>query len=350
MIALAVHLSCWIVGCDTEADEVDVSSTPTSVAAQTESPVVAVVNDREITNDEVQARLSHIEELYRNTQRPFDNETRAAKRQEVIQRLVDRELLRHHLAESDIEVDPDVVDEKVQRRIDTEFGSTAAFHRYLDSEDLTVGDFRERLREETRLKQLIAQDVDRDEIDEQKLRNHYERIANRRPADDRVRASTVSVEFPRSIDGDTRRQLRAMISEQLDDHSEVGSPVELQARLDEISTDLDPSISTRTGAPRWFERNQLRPRTARVLFADDTLIDRPSDIIDTATGVQTYWIHDRRGAGIRGFDEVENLLRDRAYRSQIEKRRRELVQQLRSDATISIRPSDEPPLSEIAEP
>lgn len=351
-IALALHLTCLAAGCDASVDSSTESSseTPEAVAPQLESDVVAMVNDREITGAEVDKRLAHIEEIYRYTQRPFDTKTRDHKRQEVIQRLVDRELLRDHVANRDIEVDTTEIDEQVQRRIDTKFGSTSAFRRYLDAEDMTVGDFRERLRQEATLKALIAQDVDRSAIDEKQLRQHYERIANRRPADDRVQASTISVELPRSIDADQRRKLRDLASQEIESESHFETPEDLLARLDELGAKLNLPVETRSGDMRWLERNQLRPSVSRALFADETRIDRPSRLVDTASGFQSYWIHERRDAGVRGFDEVEDLLRDRAYRSQLEERRRDLIKELRDEASISLPDDTAEPPAESTDP
>lgn len=332
-LTLVAGLAACLVGglCGCEAD-MDAGERESAVAveSQTEdggsSNVVARVNDREIHDHEVEERLERIGQLYRHSRRSFDDEERAAKREKVVEQLIDRELLLDQINQRNLEIDTELVDEAVERRIDSEFGSPAAFRRYLDAQNITVGEFRGHIREELAIGELLSdEDVS---IDEEQLREHYERIANRRPAGERVLVSSASIRLPDSRDEDQHRRLRSTIETMLDG---VDSRSDLKGLGDEFGSD----ITLRLAPPRWFERDHLDGSTAHLLF-EETAQEAVSPVVETPVGFEFYWVHEQRDAGMRNLDEVQDLLRERAQRGRLEKRRRQLVQELRDDASITI--------------
>ncbi len=337
-------LYCCLLGCDAldGVEQQPEEVTLAAIEAPDEQPeVAAVVNDREITHGEVDRRLDQLGELYRHSQRPFDDAVRADKREKVLQRLIDRELLREYLDARDIDVASATVDRKLEQRIDTQFGSTEGFHRFLDAQQMSVGDFRRRVWEEAALKKAIAAENGDEVIDDEQLRKHYDRIANRRPAGARVQVSTITVDLRDEADDVLRDRARELLIGQLDDADQPDVLDDFDRRLLE---DLDLSATIDPGKPRWLHPHQLRPATARMLFSKEYDSPPSAPIVETRDGFRVYWIHERREAGIRGFDEVEDLLRDRAQRSQLAERRGELLEKLRSDASISIESDDPMPV------
>lgn len=344
-VTMSLLLGCAVLACDdhhkaasqsqTEAaDEETPASTP-SPASTVQSDIAAVVNDREITIAEVDRRLDRLGELYRHSRQPFDEATRLDKREKVVQRLVDRELLRQHIADHDIEIESSIVDDQLQERIDTQFGSASAFHRYLDAQDLSIGDYRRRIREELALEQLITDRVDADAIDEQQLRKYYERIANRRPAQPRVHVTSVTIELDDAAEPEFHPSIREIIDKRL---QRADDPDELADLQDELGADANIRIDDR----RWLQRHQLpHPKDQKALFTADAPSQGATPVVETSNGIRLHWVHDRREAGIRQFDEVEDLVRDRAYRSQLLRHRHELLEQLRSDASITVHLSDD---------
>lgn len=332
--ALAMVATCVVFGCDPESGEEETSHSSLESTVETgedreSSPeVVAVVNEREITRTQIDQRLERLDELHRHSRRPADESLRSERRERLIQRLIDRELLREYVAERNIDVDTDDVDHALQRRVDAKFGSSSAFRRYLDAHNLSTSDYRTQIREELAVNKMLEDRAQLDSIDEDELRSHYERIANRRPADERVQATVWTIDG----DGSSRDDNSDRFSRKLDDRlEEIGDA----DTFDELVADSDFDVDIRPDETRWFEPTQLQRPAADAVFDDDAPSTGPITV-EASTGLELYWIHERRDPGIRQFDEVEDLLRDRARRSKLETERRQLLNKLRDDADIVV--------------
>ncbi len=342
--SLVVGSLCLFLGCDdrvefsSDSEEVTIQATAHYIEASDDEPerVAAVVNERQISHADVERSLDRLSELYRHTRQPFDDSIRDRKRREVIERLIDRELLRDHISRSDIEIPSEQVDQEMERRIETRFGSAPAFHRYLEAENQSEADFRLQIREELALETLILGETSEEIVDEETLRKHYDRIAKRRPAGQRVHASTLSVRLPRGADELTRERIRTSLQNSLE-------RIEEPDDFGKLSHKIGQGPNTfKLDQLRWIERHQVHPAAAEVLF-EESGEEGLTPIIDTPFGFEVYWVHEHRPPGVRGFDEVEELLRHRARLSRIEESRRHLLQQLRNEATISIEREDAQP-------
>ena len=335
MAAMAILLPCVVTGCEAGPDESyppERISTPQRVDTDsehlTELEVLAVVNDREITRQEVDDRLERLDELYRHSQRPFDDSLRSERRERVLQRLVDQELLREYVRDQDIQVPEDKVDRKLKHRKNTKFGSSDSFHRYLTARDVSASDYRREIRDKMAVEMTLEREAGVDRIDEEQLRQHYQRIAKRRPANERIHVELISIDFgdlpPAEAEDDpVRRKIRDRIQD-----------VDDAQHLHELSSELESDFRIRHQKPRWVEASQLHRRSADILFDDDAPAEGVATV-DRGSGIEIYWIYERREPGVRGFDEVEDLLRDRARRSLLESHRRQLLERLREEATIT---------------
>lgn len=326
---VATLVCCLLLGCDADDDRVDQNlpwAAPSQDTGDDGPQVVALVNDREITADEVERRLDRIGELYRLSQRPFDDQARAQRREEVIHRLVERELLRAHIADQDIQIDDEKVEEMVRQRVERDFRSQEAFQRFLKAEQISQADFHERVREKMTIDALLAERVDAEAIPEEQLHDYYERISRRHPADERIHASTWAIELGPGADGDTREKWRETVEKVL---SKVDEPNAISAHLDHSQ------LSIKADRTRWLEPRHLPPEAVDLLF-DDQAPTNAAHLVDTPQGFELFWIHDRREAGVRDFDEVRDQLYERARRSRLQQERRELIEELHRQAQIEI--------------
>ncbi len=348
---LVVALACAWLGCDagvgSEEPPLEAVAAAQEAREAEEEPeggviVVARVYDREIRAEEVEARVDRIAELYRHNRRVFDEDLRGDKRVEVVHRLIDEELIRHHLVHQGVTVEADEVDRTMERKIEKRFGSSSAFQRYLNSEGITASDFRRRVHDEVALRRVLLTDLreqtgeaeEFDEAEEERLREAYDRIVRRRPAGERVRASTLSIRVPTGADDETRERIR---------HSLEGSLGRLESA--EGFRDLAETIGQGPNSARaeqlgWLERHQISPAAAPYLFDGEEGGLTP--IVETPFGFEVFWVHERRGAGVREFDEVEELLRERDRRTRLEQGRQQLIRELRREATIEVDPAYDP--------
>ena len=338
-------LLCWLLtACDTDVEAGDEAQQP---PGDDGSDVAAVVNDHEISHREVDRHLDKLGQLYRHSNRRFDESTRQDKRRRVLDRLIDRQLLHEYADSRDVDVDTDTVDRTLQRRIDAQFGSADDFRRYLDNLDITVSEYRDRIRRDLAIEELIGADVDAHAVDEDRLQRYYERIANRRPADERVHAGRLSIDM-RGIEGDDQyRAIRQLLHDELEDIDSSDELRDLGDQVKQWGEQQNLEISHRFREPIWYERRRLRPHVAQQLFEAD---EDSAALVDTASGIDAYWLHEVRPEGIRQFDEVEELLRERARRSRLSEQRQELIDELRRDAQITTDLEDSPPTTDPGEP
>lgn len=337
-VSILILASFLWLGCDAPGSAGQSSDRPepmTSVppplsSEPAEPPVLAIVNDRTITKHEVERRLDRLSELYHHSRRPFDERTRHQKKHELVQRLIDQELLREHLSAGHFEPEPARIDAEFTRRVQERFGTVEALERYLDSEELTMADYRHQLREELFIQQLVMPNDEAAAVDEEELREHYERIAHKRPAGERLQATILSIRRPVGVDEATAQRIKESLRRSLD---QVQDDRDFRALVERIGQGPSAAKLQRL---RWVERHQLSPAAAQVLFGPQAPKEGLSPIVETPLGLEVFWIHERRSPGIRGFDEVERPLRRRVLQARMQERRRQLLKELREQATISI--------------
>lgn len=343
--SVLLAFATFFMGCENEDDYYSWSHEPTT-AEETDQKVLAAtrdwahgdvnhldvvvrVNERDIRQADVERRVERIAELYRHTRRPFDAEMREVKRIEVVERLVDQELLRQYISTRGISLAPDAVDRKMEERIKTRFGTAETFRRYLETEGISAADFRRKLHDEMALEALLEEEISIDVPSEEALREHFERIAQRRPVGERVRASTFSIRVPTNADEATKLRIRESLQESLQRVDSGDSFLQLAERIGQGGN------TSKLEQLRWVERHQLHPLAGRAIFG--TSMDSGlSEIITTPMGFEVYWVHERRPAGIRQFDEVKAHLHYRARQAALAERREQLIKELREEASIQI--------------
>ncbi len=318
---IAFGLACEDSSPSDEALEESKLDSTTDADAEQNPDLYAVVNGREITRQEVDGRVERLHQLDRRQRSRPSRKARSRHRERVVQRLIDRELLRDHIASNDIEICDDAVDDALQRRIDSQFGGEPALQAYLESEGRTVDDLRHQVRDELAIETLVGDSIDPDAIDDDTLRIHYDRLANRRPAQSRVRVDRIQVH----TSGDGLRELLDGFGDDL------SSPSTTRDRLQDT---LEPD-HLELSADQWLQPYQLPNPMAALLFGDSA-IDNSPHVHRHSRGIDIYWAHEHRPPGPRQFDEVEDRLRQRVHRAKVEQYRRQLLEDLRQNATITV--------------
>lgn len=329
-LSLTLPLAVALVGlaCQEEdsAESMVSLSDATSIDEETQKPdVYATVNDRPITRHQVDHRVQRLTQLEQRRDRPTQR-AQAQYRQRVLQRLIDRELLRDHIASTDIEICQETLERTFDQRIQSQFSSEQAFQTYLDNEGKTADDVRHEIRDDLAIEALVQKSLDPDEIDEQTLRDHYRRLASHHPAPARVHVDRLRIQD----DAADLADLLGDLQDELEDS---------QRAKQILSTHLDPEhMELRTGD--WLQSRQLPRHLAFFLFQDSAIETNPHLHIFPG-GVELYWARDHRPPGPRHFDEVEDRLRKRVHRTKVEHFRSQLLDDLRREASITVHLPDE---------
>lgn len=312
---------------------------PTTPEVDDPPTVTVWVNETPIHVEDVERRLDQIQRLYRHSRRPFEPRIRDSKRQHVIERLIDKELLRQHIADSAIEVTDDEVEEVYKEHIAGVFGSTEALHRYVDEQGISVIEYRRKIRHELALDRVLMHGSDETTIPDEEIQELYERIAARKPARERVEASVILVRVPTGTSDTVRERMREALER-------ATTPLKNREEFATLATTMSQGPAAPGGGyVGWVERGVLPQQTDEVVF--QAPFEKATAPIPTTLGYEVYWVHQRRPAGVRAFDEVEELIRNRAQRARADRARQALLQELRKDAKIRF--PDEPELSGAAQ-
>jgi peptidyl-prolyl cis-trans isomerase SurA len=88
----------------------------------------------------------------------------------------------------------------------------------------------------------------------------------------------------------------------------------------------------------WLKRGTVQPEIEKVAMALQP--GQVSDVVKTRNGWQVLQVQERRGGGVRPFEEVKEEIRDRLANEQVESYRVQYVAELKKDAVIDVRIPD----------
>lgn len=143
-------------------------SVMSSLTDTTESPMngmegdaaVATVNGNDITASELNER---VEQALSQTSQEVSDQQRQQLRQQTLRNLVNRELLLQEAQSAGISVSDDQVQQRVQQ-VQNQLGTSTSFQDALDQRGLTEDAFRQQLRDQLTIQQLLEQNVNTDNI------------------------------------------------------------------------------------------------------------------------------------------------------------------------------------------
>jgi peptidyl-prolyl cis-trans isomerase SurA len=85
----------------------------------------------------------------------------------------------------------------------------------------------------------------------------------------------------------------------------------------------------------WLKRGTVQAEIEKVAMSLQP--GQVSDLVRTRTGWQILQVQERRGGGVRPFEEVKEEIRDRLANEQVESYRLQYVAELKKDAVIDVR-------------
>lgn len=259
----------------------------------------------------------------------LDNDQRQQLRRDALDSLIALELLYRASRAAGITVTDAEVDAAIARSRER-FGSAEAFDQALRSRGLSA----EQLRRDT--EKTIAVDKYLEgklwrglEIDNDQVRKFYDghREQFERPA--QVRASHILIKLPPGASPEDRRRAQEKI-DRIRAELRAGRDFGELARLYS-----DDSGSARNGGDLgYFSRGEMMASVEEQAFALER--DEVSPIFESDLGLHILKVIDRRPAGVRPFAEVEQQIRNVLFKSARERKREQMVIQLRAASVIEI--------------
>jgi parvulin-like peptidyl-prolyl isomerase len=298
--------------------------------AQTEAipSVVARVNGKEISADQYrnQWHILHRMLMRAGRRQMIGPEYAESMKHEVVERLIVLELLRQKADQTNIRVDPEEVEEKLQE-IQRRGGWAGAMARGLGGQEPNWDAYRADITNSMKIKKLLKQEVyDKVTVEPKEVSDHYNANLEDFKVPDQVRARHILIRIP--IDAtDVQRKEALEAIQKAAQRIQKGEAFEQVAK--EVSHD---GSAPQGGDLGYFGRGRMVPEFEKVAFSLEK--GQVSDIVQTQFGYHLIKVEDQRPARTKLFQEVASEIEELLRRMKAESLGRDYTEKLRAEAQI----------------
>lgn len=300
-------------------------------AAIPENAVAAVGGRAVLTQEELQ---SEVQEAVTRFERLPDREPTNARwrnhrRRQVVLNAVHEQVIADYVQSQNIVVSDEELSAFVRTEIPHVFDDERLFTRLLESRGVTREQFMAEKRMELQQDRVLSARGTLEPTAEQ-LQTHYAENQERWRAEDRALVSTITIRVRRNAPEEQETAARDRINA-------------IRARLaagedfaEVARTESEGADRSRSGDMGWIERG-ARPHLAEdgveeVLFRAP--VGEVTEAVRTQLGYQIFLVRDRRNAGVRALDEVEDSIRMMLLRQNRQTLRSALVRELLETAQV----------------
>jgi peptidyl-prolyl cis-trans isomerase SurA len=259
--------------------------------------IAVIVNDRVITYADIQKVIApQIETLRRLYGRDAKvlGEKITALEQEKIQMLVERELILHDFKTSGFNLPESFIDDAVEERIRSEFGSRLTLTKTLHEQGTNFEQWRQDLRDEIIIGSMWRRNVSSEVIiSPQKIQDHYTEHKQDYRLEDQVKLRMIVVNKNGANDG----RIRQLVEE-------IRAKVLAGAAFAEMASVYSDGSQRREGGDwGWVDRKTLRAELATVAF--ELKPGQLSEVIDTPEACYLMLVEDVRPTHYRPLSDVQ---------------------------------------------
>ncbi|MFT4703544.1 MAG: hypothetical protein ACI81R_001236 [Bradymonadia bacterium] len=297
--------------------------------AETASAAATVNDETVITIAGMQVQLDELVERYERIEGrpPTTPEWRNERRRRIVQEAVYTTLVATHVAEQNVDVPDDLLASTLLADLRHVYADPSLYERYLLSRETTRETFEAERRQQLAVDLALGGDEELNPSEEE-IRTFYDENRENWREDDRVLLSTLTVRVrPNSTDEvvEEARVRIAALSDLIAEGQEFGAVA---------GEHSEASERFQSGDLGWVPRG----RRAQLASVEGVLFSAPVDSVTealrTQLGWQLFWIRDRRDAGVREFDEVQQVLADPLRRRNRQTARQQLVNTLLESADV----------------
>lgn len=297
MLLVTVMAASLFAGCSSKSDDMGGED-------------VIMVNDTALTKNYVDAR---IEQIFQQNQLQSDNDYAGYYKAQIINGLVETELMVQDAKNKGIEVSDDDIASFKQDLIDQTYGSEENFQSYLDEYNISDDMVNRMIEEKLYYDQYLDKIKEDITVDPE---TYYNENSDQFDVADQVKARHILVD-----DEDTAKD----IIKQLDDGADFAELAK------EYSTDT--ATAQDGGELGYFTADQMITEFSDAAFALEPgqYTEEP---VKTTYGYHIILCEDKKAAHHQTYDEVKDDLTEQLTNQQVQSKYYELMEQLRSDATI----------------
>jgi len=324
VIAVAVGLGGWWPAAGWA------QSPPTLVNA-----IVAVVNDKVITREDIESAIIADEELLirqYGRQPEVLAEKREALRQDALELLVENELILHEFEvqaqTSGFKFPENVIEEYIRTTIRRRYGDRLRLLRSLQARGMTYESYKKQVREDFIIRAMTSQNISSGIlVSPFKIGNYYATHQDRFQVGDQVKLRMIVLANKPDRGPEATKKLAEDILAKL----ESGTPFAEMA-----SSCSDGSQRSEGGDWGWIERSVLRPDLAEAAFALKP--GERSGILEKPEGCFIMLVEEIRAAHVRPLAEARDEI-EKTLQSQEEQRlRKDWIDRLKAKSFIKYLP------------
>ncbi|HEY3762212.1 MAG TPA: peptidylprolyl isomerase [Verrucomicrobiae bacterium] len=269
--------------------------------------VVAVINDKVITRQQVQDFARPAIESLRNTyggdQAAYDQQLNSALTNSL-ELLIERNLILHDFDVEGYRLPDSVVDGLVDDRIREQFGDRVSLIKQLQQEGETYAQFREDVRDQYIESALRSKNVSQEVIISPfQVENYYAAHQNDYKVEDEIKLRMIVLKKTDPDDTNTMNLGHEIVSE-----IKNGATFEQMAAVYSQGSQKKDA-----GEWGWIERSSLRSELAQAAAPLQT--GQVSDVIDTPDACYIMLVEDKRVAHVKALNDVREDI-EKTLRSQ----------------------------------
>ncbi|MFW6284465.1 MAG: peptidylprolyl isomerase, partial [Desulfosalsimonas sp.] len=219
--------------------------------ATRDGQIVAVVNDVEITAQELEQKMQLIQSRYENMGMPIQGEQLAQLRNSVLDNLIEKQLLIQESKAQDINVDESEIQEQLNE-LKGQFESQEAFEKKIASSDYSEDELKTEMRENLLIQNLIEEKIESGiSVSDKEVRDYYEENQEEYKVPEQVRARHILIQAEPDA-GETQK------AEAKDKIKEVEKKLESGQDFSELAKEYsDCQSSEKGGDLGYFGRGQM---------------------------------------------------------------------------------------------
>ncbi len=301
-------------------------------AAIPENAVAAVGSQVVLTQEELQAEVQEAVTRFERLpdREPTNARWRNHRRRQVVLNAVHEQVIRNYVQTQNSAVTDEELDAFVRTEIPHVFDDERLFTRLLESRGVTREQFMSEKRLELQQDRVLAARGTLEPTAEQ-VQTHYSENQDRWRAEDRALVSTITIRVRRNAPEEQENSARDRITA-------IRSRLASGEDFSEIArAESEGADRSRAGDMGWIERG-ARPHLSEdgveeVLFSAP--VGEVTEAVRTQLGYQIFLVRDRRDAGVRAIDEVEDSIRMMLLRQNRQTLRSALVRELLETAEVT---------------
>ncbi|MCF8028105.1 MAG: peptidylprolyl isomerase [Desulfobacteraceae bacterium] len=277
--------------------------------AAMDGQTVAVVNDVEITAQELEQKMQLIRSRYANMGMPIQGEQLVQLRDSILNNLIEKQLLIEESKAQDINVDESEIQEQLNE-LKGQFESQDAFEKKIASSGYSEDELKTEMRENLLIRNLIEKKIESGiSVSDEQARKYYQENKEEYKVPEQIRARHILIQT--EPDADEKQKAEAK-----DKIQEVEKKLQSGQEFSELAKEYsDCQSSEKGGDLGYFRRGQMVESFDEAAFALEP--GEVSEIVESRFGYHLIKSEDKKPADTKSFDEVKESVREKLRQEKI---------------------------------